>query len=516
MKVRLFFEGAGVAVLMLIASMWEFLSPYYLVIYHNPRPVSTIAGGLAIDLLVASFVFTAAFAVLDYFDPQQKSLIWAIAGAWLIVRTINVIIFFLNYYDVEGLPGRKQKFIIQFLVFAAMLLLWWFSRNRFQKCARAARVGLALVGCCIVWMLPQLALVALHAPPQTLSSFTRPNLPPDPPSSNRVVWILFDELSYDQVFDHRQPDVHLPHFDQLRDQSISFSDIQPAGYFTEIVIPALFSGRELSGIRSSLQGGLYVRETGTLRWKRFDPNATIFHDAQQLGWSTGIAGWFNPYCRILSSVLDSCYWESINPFYHRLSDQKSTLANALDLPLDLFFSRLRGPSPGSLTVGDTHTQEYRHVINAAAALMRDESIRFVFIHLPVPHPPGIYDRRTGTYNAHGTYLDNLALSDQALSILLDALKKTASAGRTTLIVSSDHSWRVGMWRIDAAWTKEEQLASDGKFDPRPVLLIHFPQESTAETKPQPFAEIKTRELIDAMLQGKLHSQNDMDEWLRQK
>ena len=31
----------------------------------------------------------------------------------------------------------------------------------------------------------------------------------------------------------------------------------------------------------------------------------------------------------------------------------------------------------------------------AEALIRNHSIGFVFIHLPVPHPPGIYDRTTG-------------------------------------------------------------------------------------------------------------------------
>ena len=31
----------------------------------------------------------------------------------------------------------------------------------------------------------------------------------------------------------------------------------------------------------------------------------------------------------------------------------------------------------------------------AEALIRDQSISFVFIHLPVPHPPGTYDREHG-------------------------------------------------------------------------------------------------------------------------
>ncbi|MCL6465070.1 MAG: hypothetical protein K6T49_11165, partial [Acidobacterium ailaaui] len=88
---------------------------------------------------------------------------------------------------------------------------------------------------------------------------------------------------------------------------------------------------------------------------------------------------------------------------------------------------------------------------------------------------------------------------------------------TILIVSSDHSWRVGMWKMNnTTWTKEEERASGGKFDPRPVLMVHFPDETTGETIAQPFAEIKTRQLIDAMLQGQLHSPQDLDRWLATK
>ena len=39
-----------------------------------------------------------------------------------------------------------------------------------------------------------------------------------------------------------------------------------------------------------------------------------------------------------------------------------------------------------------HAQDQAAIMPQAEALIRDQSIRFVFIHLPVPHPPGIYDR----------------------------------------------------------------------------------------------------------------------------
>ena len=34
------------------------------------------------------------------------------------------------------------------------------------------------------------------------------------------------------------------------------------------------------------------------------------------------------------------------------------------------------------------------LMEQARALIDDEGVRFAYIHLPVPHPPGIYDRRT--------------------------------------------------------------------------------------------------------------------------
>jgi hypothetical protein len=70
-----------------------------------------------------------------------------------------------------------------------------------------------------------------------------------------------------------------------------------------------------------------------------------------------------------------------------------------------------------------------------------------------------------------------------------------------------------MWKMNnVAWTDEEEHATGGKFDSRPVLLVHFPRENHGETKQRPFPEIRERALIDALLQGKLRSQSDLDQW----
>ena len=54
------------------------------------------------------------------------------------------------------------------------------------------------------------------------------------------------------------------------------------------------------------------------------------------------------------------------------------------------------------------------LIASSQKLIGDDSIGFVFIHLPVPHPGGFYNRQTGAFSVPGSFLDNLALADRAL------------------------------------------------------------------------------------------------------
>ena len=49
----------------------------------------------------------------------------------------------------------------------------------------------------------------------------------------RVIWILFDELSYQQVYERRLPGLQLPAFDALAAQATVFTHTVPAGIQTE-------------------------------------------------------------------------------------------------------------------------------------------------------------------------------------------------------------------------------------------------------------------------------------------
>ena len=110
------------------------------------------------------------------------------------------------------------------------------------------------------------------------------------------------------------------------------------------------------------------------------------------------------------------------------------------------------------------------------ALIENDQVRFVFLHLPVPHPPGIYDRQRHMLRPGGTYLDNMVLADDSLGTLLQEIDATPSASQTTVIVSSDHPG-ASLYGDMLFWSDEEERASGGRFDDRPVLLIHFPGQN---------------------------------------
>jgi hypothetical protein len=248
----------------------------------------------------------------------------------------------------------------------------------------------------------------------------------------------------------------------------------------------------------------------------YDPNATLFALAQKNGWTTGVDGWYNPYCPVFASVLDFCSWErnhveTLPMEEGGASEDKPALANST-AAWNLLF---RSPSKRQMKFAIDHKLEYTRVMARAHSLIADNRVRFVFLHLPIPHPPGIYDRRRHAMCPCGTYLDNLVLSDEVLASFLRDIDATPSGNRTTLIVSSDHSWRIPLWKYSGDWADEEERASGGHFDERPVLLIHFPGQTSGLSVDSSVPEMLEHDMIAGMLQGKINSPDDLSAFLLQ-
>ncbi len=274
------------------------------------------------------------------------------------------------------------------MILLAALVLRWLRPVAYRRAVQVFGALIVLAGCSMVWMIPELFYQGLRAQrvdapvpvmhPALVSDRRVPGA-----EGGRIVWLLFDELSYDQTFDHRFPGLAMPAFDQFRSESVVFSDLKPAGYYTDRVIPSFFLGKPVDNIRSTLDGEPQVKLAGSRRWQAFDAHATLFSDAQRLGWTTGVVGWYNPYCRILAGTLNYCFWRMGDGQSDGALPDHSVWQNAMAPLVEL--SRDWSHEPGFAE--QRHMQDHAAIMPQAEALIRDQSIKFVFIHLPSLIPP---------------------------------------------------------------------------------------------------------------------------------
>jgi hypothetical protein len=73
--------------------------------------------------------------------------------------------------------------------------------------------------------------------------------------------------------------------------------------------------------------------------------------------------------------------------------------------------------------------------------------------------------------------------------------------------------RVQKWRGGRSWTNEDEQVFHDRFDPRPVLILHFAGEKVGLDVGSAFDELKTHDLLEAMLRGKVTDSAEFEEWL---
>jgi hypothetical protein len=522
MKPRPLLQGAGFATLYIGLFAADFLNPTLGNAYHRFFPLTAIYRAILFMSLLLWFVGGVAFFILERLPLRWKRTCWLLPIVllpWLVFRTMSAMTYGAEFSSVPILMLRFGRWSALAVAVISLVLLIAKSKL-YDRWLTGVRIFYIVAGFGLVVIIPRIGLRALGSGPREMAGFQRTDLPNVSPEAPRIVWILMDELSYNQLFASRQPGVQLPNFDRLASTSVVFSDLQPSaptresGATTEDVLPSLMLGKVVEELHKSYPGPPSYRSTSAGPWRRFDENDTIFARAQKLGWTTGVAGWYNPYCRLLPHVLDRCIWIYSEPVHEDLSQGLSTKNSVFEnlVAMMPFSAKLSCFVPnGATDPVRTHANDYRSMMAEAKDLIQDSRIRFVFIHLPVPHPPGIYDRVHHVFRNSGTYLDNLVLADDSLGALRQAIESTAAAANTTLVVSSDHSWRPWVWRPLTDWSKEEERATGGgKYDQRAVLIVHLPGESAAQRISKPMHVLIAYDILAGLLRGKIQFQFDFN------
>lgn len=314
------------------------------------------------------------------------------------------------------------------------------------------------------------------------------------PSLRRVVWLVFEELDQSLTFEARPIGLELPELDRLKRESLYADAARPPAGTTEVSMPALITGRPVVAAvpvsANDLQ--LTFADGKTARWSAH-PN--VFSRARVLGYDTALIGWHLPYPRILGRSLGLADWRPSVAYEQTRGD---TVGQALRNQ----WGSLAPPAH----VRRLSAQRFAELGDLAIRTATDGRFGLVLLHLPLPQPPGIYDRATGRLTPwnftgeEGAYLDNLALADQVIGELRRGLERARLRDRTWIVVSSDRWWRASK-------------RDDGQVDHRVPFLVRPPEGGRTAYVDSAFSTLGTHDLVLAILRGSIGDTAAAVTWL---
>lgn len=498
------------------------VNPAHTAIYHWSGPASHLFAPVALDLLGMALILLVLLRSAAK-ESHWRSILW---GA-IILFTPSIELKNLAYIE-DVVPWHWLSVALGVLAVVGWLVLIfsWRTRLRWrlepvidavQTLFFFIGLGGILLLCEIGWFSWQAR--PINQPPVLAQALASSTLQAKRP---RVIWIVFDELSFQQVYGDRVADLRLPAFDALAAESTVFTNAIPAGDHTEYVMPALLSGKPFTAVTSTSRGDLLVKSQDQAHFTRFDPNDTVFADARNNGYQSAVIGWYIPYCRMLPSLLTSCFWNDNERIQTGMYPDASILSNTLQpliynagigMPQRLL-SRLFPVSTINALDARQHIQDYQEIDRAAATALEDPSSNFVLVHLPVPHPGSIFGRDAGKVSdGPHTYIDNLALTDQCLASMRRLLERSGQWDDSTIVIMGDHSWRTWIWRGLSGWTTEEERASHGgRFEPRPLYVVKLAGQRSGISVDTPYHALNTRFMIDQIFSHQIQTPQELAAW----
>ena len=194
----------------------------------------------------------------------------------------------------------------------------------------------------------------------------------------KTIWILYDALDYNYLFNIKETQKTFPEFERFRQSSFSFSHaIAPTPRTTYSMTSYFYNqtATDLNFIPLEASSGKFL-ELGDdkIDLKKL-PH--LYQKAKNLGATTGIIGWHLPYCDFFKESLDFCIWFS--PIQWPYAD---TVGSNLVATLShTFFRKTR------LKSLRRNIQE--NTLKNILDLINDNLPDLTLVHFPVPHFPGI-------------------------------------------------------------------------------------------------------------------------------
>ena len=429
-------QSLGLASLILVTNYGDLLGGGADVRMHTPFPLAQVCFAHIADILILTlllFLLLSAFARTHVY-PWVRLLLAIVLPPYLLQRTQSI-----NSFDLI------ESLVALFLVlWAAIVLLLLLRYGKwYRRLIRAGSFVTAALALFALASIAQLLWVATWKPAPNQIAADWATSPQPPRQHPLLVWIVFDELSYDQLFERRAPNLALPNFDALRAQSTLFTNTQSIGIHTVKVLPSLLTGRLVDGIRYTFRNRLWVHHADGSGRQLVDGASSVFGDAVQSGWRTAAVGWYNPYCSTYAPSIQNCYWTD-----HDMQDgpisQRATLAANIASPLHQLAVELVSPVRADRDLCN-YDLRLRHLTEIdlqqhALQILRTDQADFVFLHLSLPHSPNTWSRAQNGFTSQcgSSYLDNLALTTSFFFLLRSVFASAMFRGNKQ-ILAQEHS-----------------------------------------------------------------------------
>lgn len=375
--------------------------------------------------------------------------------------------------------GHYGLWIVYLMAFAVGVFVLYRWR-------RAVFALLLIISPFVVFTVGQAAWLAAGSSAPPLPNGIGPPAPLPRPAATRVVMLIFDEMEQRLAFGERPAGLELPNLDRLRAESFAAERAQPPGNGTHVSIPTLLTGKKVTAARPESATELFIRYEGAAEPARLTAEPHLFRDAHAAGLRTAVVGWHLPYCRVFGQYLTSCFAQ---PRRDPEPREKSVGTAMLRQVQSLFY----------LLERKEHIYEYQSLMEHARAAVANPEFDFVYLHLPVPHGPPVYDRNaqrlTITNFSREWYFDNLALADRALGELRQSMEAAGVWERTALVMTSDHVWLLAHKYV-------------GSRDEHVPLIVRLPGSREGHEY-QETSAIVAHDAVLGLLRGELRTRDDL-------
>ncbi len=455
-----------------LAPLWEHLlfSEYR---FHHPQPGSN-------DYLSGLFLISLFAAVLGVFFYLLRSV--------SVVNRKYIGTFFLLLCLVPVVNQLRHQLGQKFLPNAVSQTLWYkvtpavfgigfliFARRLYLSLWKVVLICFPFLFIILI----RLCAGYLESAEAEVTSSRIENGPVSKRLANKVVWIIFDELDYRLVFPERPKHISLPNFDRLAEKAINFTNAVPPARATILSIPSIIDGFTYTHAYPVGPNRLMLAssEGAMTPW---GTRSNIFTDVAGIGGRCAVVGWYLPYTRIFGKSVHMSHWVGFSP--------ESFIGSGGD-----FINTLKKQLIGLMLIirQNIHSENQQALERRLEKMLSDPDFDLCFIHLPAPHLPSLIQNDVGTYfNSVKSYFGNLKVADEILGRCIEMVGRSSSGDKTTLIVSSDHSWRVS-------------AQYDKKVDLRVPLMVRFAGQTSRVDIGASVQTVNTRKMVSEILRKKM-------------